>query len=218
MSVERVRAALNVCGEPPKQQPAACAPQTSQRARKGCSTFGRERRLCRNPTPLRARRRTHESRLLDLAEHYRLPLLATNGVQYATPLAARCSMFSPASASTPISMPPGNCLTQNAERHLKSDSRNARTLSRSPGRDRKHRAPGRATRVFPRKHRLRISRFSGAGRAFDMDSFLRTIMLFGAQQRYAAISTKVQRQLKEELASSSEARVRRLFSDRLGHR
>ncbi|PYL31448.1 MAG: error-prone DNA polymerase, partial [Verrucomicrobia bacterium] len=33
-----------------------------------------------------------------------------------------------------------------------------------------------------------------------MDSFLRTIVWFGAQQRYAAISAKVKRQLEEELA------------------
>src|SRR5438046_7672819 len=33
-----------------------------------------------------------------------------------------------------------------------------------------------------------------------MDSFLRTIVWFGAQQRYASISTKVKRQLEEELA------------------
>ena len=33
-----------------------------------------------------------------------------------------------------------------------------------------------------------------------MDSFLRTIVWFGAQQRYAAISTKVKHQLEEELA------------------
>jgi error-prone DNA polymerase len=34
----------------------------------------------------------------------------------------------------------------------------------------------------------------------NMNSFLRTITLFGAQQRYAAISTAVKRQLEEELA------------------
>src|SRR5438046_5435081 len=33
-----------------------------------------------------------------------------------------------------------------------------------------------------------------------MDSFLRTITWFGAQQRYAAISTAVKRKLEEELA------------------
>src|SRR5207253_1511049 len=33
-----------------------------------------------------------------------------------------------------------------------------------------------------------------------MDSFLRTIVWFGAQQRYAAISPKVKRQIEEELA------------------
>src|SRR5437667_12884253 len=34
----------------------------------------------------------------------------------------------------------------------------------------------------------------------SMDSFLRTIVWFGAQQRYAAISPKVKRQIEEELA------------------
>src|SRR5213083_2549441 len=37
-----------------------------------------------------------------------------------------------------------------------------------------------------------------------MDSFLRTIVWFGAQQRYAAISTKVKRKLEEELALISK--------------
>src|SRR5437879_9644630 len=34
----------------------------------------------------------------------------------------------------------------------------------------------------------------------SMDSFLRTIVWFGAQQRYSAISAAVKRQLEEELA------------------
>ncbi len=38
----------------------------------------------------------------------------------------------------------------------------------------------------------------------SMDSFLRTIVWFGAQQRYAAISAKVKRQLEEELALISK--------------
>ena len=37
-----------------------------------------------------------------------------------------------------------------------------------------------------------------------MDSFLRTIVWFGAQQRYAAISPKVKRQIEEELALISK--------------
>src|SRR5437763_2434832 len=39
-----------------------------------------------------------------------------------------------------------------------------------------------------------------------MDSFLRTIVWFGAQQRYAAISAKVKRQLEEELALITKLR------------
>ncbi len=50
-----------------------------------------------------------------------------------------------------------------------------------------------------------------------MNSFLRTIVLFGAQQRYSAISTAVKRQLEEELGLIREARVCRLFFDCLGH-
>jgi error-prone DNA polymerase len=38
----------------------------------------------------------------------------------------------------------------------------------------------------------------------SMDSFLRTIVWFGAQQRYAAVSAKVKRQLEEELALISK--------------
>src|SRR5947207_10220167 len=39
-----------------------------------------------------------------------------------------------------------------------------------------------------------------------MDSFLRTIVWFGAQQRYAAISVKVKRQIEEELALITKLR------------
>src|SRR5689334_1278206 len=34
----------------------------------------------------------------------------------------------------------------------------------------------------------------------NMDSFLRTIVWFGAQQRYEAVSAKVRRQIEEEIA------------------
>src|SRR5207302_10314975 len=39
-----------------------------------------------------------------------------------------------------------------------------------------------------------------------IDSFLRTIVWFGAQQRYAAINTKVKHQLEEELALITKLR------------
>ncbi len=47
----------------------------------------------------------------------------------------------------------GKLLTQNAERHLKSDARNARALPRSAGGDHEHRAPGGS----PRRSLSRIS-------------------------------------------------------------
>jgi hypothetical protein len=52
----------------------------------------------------------------------------------------------------------------------------------------------------------------------SMDSFLRTITLFGAQQRYAAISSAVTAKLNEELALIQKLGFLRLFFDRLGHR
>jgi len=54
----------------------------------------------------------------------------------------------------------------------------------------------RAAHVFARKSRVRISRISSAGRSYD-GFILRTIVWFGAQQRYAAISTKVSVSLKK---------------------
>jgi error-prone DNA polymerase len=94
-------------------------------------------------------------------------------------------------------------LTQNAERHLKSE-REMRELFRD--------LPEAIENTSRLAERLTFS-LENLGYEFPecpvpaghtMDSFLRTIVWFGAQQRYAAISAKVKRQLEEELGLISK--------------
>src|SRR6266480_2324706 len=93
----------------------------------------------------------------------------------------------------------GKLLSQNAERHLKGD-REMRELFRD--------LPEAIENTSRLAERLTFS-LENLGYEFpeypvptghSMDSFLRTIVWFGAQQRYAAVSAKVKRQLEEELA------------------
>ena len=138
-------------------------------------------------------------KLRDLAAAHRLPLLATNGVQYATPRGREVlDVFTCIREHTHLDAA-GKLLTQNAERHLKSD-REMRALFRD--------LPEAITNAERLADRLEFS-LENIGYAFpdfpvpgghDIDSFLRTITWFGAQQRYEAISTKVRRQISEELA------------------
>ncbi len=136
--------------------------------------------------------------LRELAEQFRLPLLATNGVQHATPRGREAlDVFTCIREHTHLDAA-GKLLTQNAERHLKSDAE-MRALFRD--------LPEAITNTERLADRLEFS-LENIGYAFpefpvpaghDMNSFLRTITWFGAQQRYAAISTAVKRQLEEEL-------------------
>ena len=136
--------------------------------------------------------------LVDLASHYRLPILATNGVQYAKPYGREVlDVFACIREHTHLDAA-GKLLTQNSERHLKSD-----TQMREIFRD----LPEAIENTSRLAERLTFS-LENIGYEFpsfpvpaghNMDSFLRTIVWFGAQQRYAAISAKVKCQLEEEL-------------------
>ncbi|MGZ4967785.1 MAG: DNA polymerase III subunit alpha, partial [Chthoniobacterales bacterium] len=138
-------------------------------------------------------------RLIDLAEQFRLPVLATNGVQYATPREREVlDVFTCIREHTHLDAA-GKLLTQNSERQLKSDAE-MRALFRD--------LPEAITNTERLADRLEFS-LENIGYAFpdfpvpdghSMDSFLRTITWFGAQQRYEAISTKVRLQLEEELS------------------
>src|SRR6059058_3976437 len=137
--------------------------------------------------------------LIDVARINRLPLLATNGVQYAKPYGREVlDVFTCIREHTHLDAA-GKLLTQNAERHLKSDAE-----MREIFRDR----PDAIENTARLAERLEFS-LENIGYEFpsfpvpaghDMNSFLRTITLFGAQQRYTSISTAVKRKLEEELS------------------
>jgi error-prone DNA polymerase len=138
-------------------------------------------------------------KLCDLAEQHRLPVIATNGVQYARPYGRQVlDVFTCIREHTHLDAA-GKLLTQNAERHLKSDAEmRALFADRLDVIDNTERLADR----------LEFS-LENIGYEFpsfpvpdghDMNSFLRTITLFGAQQRYTSISTAVKRKLEEELS------------------
>ncbi len=137
--------------------------------------------------------------LCDLAEHFRLLVVATNGVQYARPSGRQpLDVFTCIREHTHLDAA-GKLLTRNAERHLKSDAEMRALFHDRP------KAIENTARVA---ERLEFS-LENIGYEFpsfpvpaghDMNSFLRTITLFGAQQRYASISTAVKRQIEEELS------------------
>src|SRR6266567_665537 len=137
--------------------------------------------------------------LVDLASKFRLALIATNGVQYAKPYGRQVlDVFTCIREHTHLDLA-GKLLTQNAERHLKSDAE-MRAIFRD--------LPDAITNTERLADRLQFS-LENIGYEFPeypvpdghtMNSFLRTMVLFGAQQRYESITKKVKRQLEEELA------------------
>src|SRR5438132_1456385 len=141
--------------------------------------------------------------LVDLARANRLSIIATNGVQYAKRSGREVlDVFTCIREHTHLDAA-GKLLTQNAERHLKSD-REMRELF--------HDLPEAIENTTRLAEQLTFS-LENLGYEFpdfpvpaghSMDSFLRTIVWFGAQQRYAAVSAKVKRQLEEELALISK--------------
>ncbi|HEY3663247.1 MAG TPA: error-prone DNA polymerase [Chthoniobacterales bacterium] len=183
----------------PNDRPVACAPRSpDDRVRRLLEIFGRERLSVEIQRHLVRGEERRNRRLLDLAEHHRLPLLATNGVRHATPLGREVlDVFTCIREHTHLDAA-GTRLTNNAERHLKSAAE-----MKALFRDR----PEAIANTVRLAERLEFS-LENIGYHFpdypvpdghSMDSFLRTIVLFGAQQRYASISTKVKRQLEFEL-------------------
>jgi error-prone DNA polymerase len=179
----------------------ACAPQNSaeHRARFLIDAFGRENVFVEIQRHfIRGEERINRE-LIDLARLNRLPFLATNGVQYAKPYGREVlDVFTCIREHTHLDAA-GKLLSQNAERHLKSDREMREIFADLPE------AIENTSRLA---ERLTFS-LENLGYEFPeypvpaghtMDSFLRTIVWFGAQQRYAAISAKVKRQLEEELA------------------
>ena len=182
----------------------ARAPQTiANRAQFLIDAFGRENVFIELQRHfIRGEERINRE-LIDLARAHRLPLVATNGVQYARPYGREVlDVFTCIREHTHLDAA-GKLLTQNAERHLKSD-REMRAIFAD--------LPEAIENTSRLAERLTFS-LENLGYEFpeypvatghSMDSFLRTIVWFGAQQRYAAISPKVKRQIEEELALISK--------------
>jgi error-prone DNA polymerase len=178
----------------------ACPPQSSlERAQTLINVFHRENVYVEIQRHfLRGEDRVNQQ-LCDLAEQFRLPIIATNGVQYARPSGRQVlDVFTCIREHTHLDAA-GKLLTQNAERHLKSDAQ-MRALFVD--------LPDAIENTVRLADRLEFS-LENIGYEFpsfpvpdghDMNSFLRTITLFGAQQRYSSISTAVKRKLEEELS------------------
>jgi error-prone DNA polymerase len=185
---------------PKSARDSACAPQQpADRAQLLIDVFGHEnvsievqRHFVRGEDRL-------NRELFDLADTHGLPVVATNGVQYATPSGRQVlDVFTCIREHTHLDAA-GKLLTQNAERHLKTDAE-MRALF--------------ADRLDAIENTARLAErleftLENIGYEFpsfpvpdghDMNSFLRTITLFGAQQRYSSISTAVKRKLEEELS------------------
>ena len=182
----------------------ACATQNSaNRAQFLINTFGRDKVFVEIQRHfLRGEERINRQ-LVDVANYYRLPLVATNGVQYAKSYGREVlDAFTCIREHTHLDVA-GKLLTQNSERHLKSEAE-MRELFRD--------LPEAIENTSRLSERLTFS-LENLGYEFpefpvpaghSMDSFLRTITWFGAQQRYAAISTAVKRKLEDELALISK--------------
>jgi error-prone DNA polymerase len=179
---------------------AACAPQNSEdRAHFLINAFGRENVFVEIQRHLLRGEERINRPLVDLAAHYRLSILATNGVQYAKPYGRQVlDVFTCIREHTHLDAA-GKLLTQNSERHLKRDAEMRALFPDLPE------AIENTSRLA---ERLTFS-LENIGYQFPdfpvppghtMESFLRTIVWFGAQQRYVAISAAVRRQLEEELA------------------
>src|SRR5262245_47050608 len=178
---------------------AGCQPVPEDRARVLIYMFGSENGVVDSHRHIIRGEERINRQLIDLARANRLPHIATNGVQYAKPYGREVlDVFTCIREHTHLDAA-GKLLTKNAERHLKSDSRMGELFRDLPE------AIENTSRLA---ERLAFS-LENLGYEFPeypvpvghtMDSFLRTIVWFGAQQRYAAISVKVKRQLEEELA------------------
>src|SRR5438034_10085995 len=182
----------------------ACATQNpADRAQFLLDVFGRDNVFVELQRHLlRAEERINRE-LIDLGRANGLSILATNGVQHAKPYGRQVlDVFTCIREHTHLDAA-GKLFTQNSERHLKSHAE-MRELFRD--------LPEAIENTSRLAERLTFS-LENLGYEFpefpvpsghSMDSFLRTIVWFGAQQRYAAISPKVKRQLEEELALISK--------------
>src|ERR1043166_7118062 len=189
---------------PIQRRDASSVPYNSEdRMRFLIDTFGRENVFVEIQRHfIRGEERINRE-LVDLARANQLSLLATNGVQYAKPYGREVlDVFTCIREHIHLDAA-GKLLTRNAERHLKNEREMRELFSDLPE------AIENTSRLA---ERLTFS-LENIGYQFPeypvpaghtMNSFLRTIVWFGGQQRYPAVSAKVKRQIEEELALISK--------------
>jgi error-prone DNA polymerase len=137
--------------------------------------------------------------LVDWARARGLPLLATNGVRYATPEArSALDVFTCLRHRVTLDAA-GRRLERNAERHLKDPAAMAALFSDLPE------AVANTRRLADRLEFTLADlgyRFPDypAPAGDSQDGFLRKMVFFGAQQRYGSVTGEVRRQLDRELA------------------
>ncbi len=166
---------------------------------------------------LRGEQRLNDS-LIQLAQHGRLPVLATNGVLYAhSGRRAVMDVFTCLRHHTHLDAA-GLLLARNSERYLKSPKDMCELF---------HDLPEAIDNTVRLAERLEFS-LENLGYEFPnyktpngepMEAFLKQVTYEGARLRYPkGIPQNVQAKLKQELNLINEARVRGLFPHRLGHR
>ncbi|MEY2564427.1 MAG: error-prone polymerase [Verrucomicrobiota bacterium] len=177
----------------------ACASRTAaDRAQLLIDLFGRENVCVEIQRHLLRGEERINQQLCELAEHHHLLVIATNGVQHARPSGRQTlDVFTCIREHTHLDAA-GKLLSRNAERHLKSDAEMRALFPDRPD------AIENTARVADRLE-FSLENIGYEFPAFpvpdghDMNSFLRTITLFGAQQRYSSISRAVKEKINEEL-------------------
>jgi error-prone DNA polymerase len=148
--------------------------------------------------------------LLHLAEHFHLPLLATNGVRYAAELERPVlDVFTCVRNHTHLDAA-GGLLAQNSERHLKSGEQMAALFADLP--EAIHNTERLAARLEFTLENLGYEFPSyPVPPGETMDSCLREQAFVGARARYGCVPDKVRQQLEAELALILKLKVAGYF-------
>ncbi|MGC6425209.1 MAG: DNA polymerase III subunit alpha [Lentimonas sp.] len=164
-----------------------------------CAIFPKDRIYVEIQRHLLRSERHYNRALVELAEHKGLHLLATNGPAYATATGrAVIDVFTCLRYHTTLDRA-GRLLEANTERRIKSPKDMQALFADIP------QAIENTVRLAARlQFRLRDIGYHfpkyPVPDGESMDSFLRKLTLFGAQNRYGSISRKVRKQLEHELA------------------
>ena len=143
--------------------------------------------------------RAYNRALVDLAQHYDLPLVATQAPAYVDPVGRRVlDIFSCLRAHTTIERA-GRLLERNTERYVKTPAQMRTLFADLPA------ALENGVRLAARlPFRLRDLGYRfpqfPVPEGHSMDSFLAKLTRFGAKNRYGTLTQKVRRQLDHELA------------------